>query len=305
VTAFTELASGLEFPEGPVVLPDGSIAVMEIANGHVTRVWPDGRKTLIADVGGGPNGAALGPDGRLYICNNGGLEFRRTKSGLLFSFMQALPDYTYGSIQRVDIDSGAVETLYTEGGGNPLRGPNDIVFDRHGGFYFTDMGKVVGRMQHRGAVYYAKADGSLIRELVFPLYEPNGIGLSPDGTALYVAETETGRVYRYDVTAPGELAGAGRMGNYGALHCNFGGTFRCDSLAVDGAGNVCVANVGSGSIGVIAPDGTVIERVDSPEPFVTNICFGGKNLRTAYLTLSGTGRLVSMPWPRPGLALNY
>ena len=57
--AFTELATGLEFPEGPVVLPDGSIAVMEIANGHVTRVWPDGRKTLIADVGGGPNGAAL------------------------------------------------------------------------------------------------------------------------------------------------------------------------------------------------------------------------------------------------------
>ncbi len=305
MSGFKELATGLEFPEGPVALADGSVVVCEIHSGHVTRIWPDGRKTLVADIGGGPNGAALGPDGGLYVCNNGGLEFKRTRSGMLMSFMQASPGYEGGSIQRIDLETGAVQTLYTHCGDIRLRGPNDIVFDRYGGFWFTDMGKVVGRMQHRGGVFYARTDGSQIREAVFPMYEPNGIGLSPDGRTLYVAETETGRIYRYDVAAPGQLAGAGKIGNFGALHCALGGTFRCDSMAVDEAGNVCQANVGAGCISVVAPDGVLLEQVAMPEPFVTNICFGGPDRKTAFITLSGTGRLIAMPWPRPGLALAF
>ena len=78
-----------------------------------------------------------------------------------------------------------------------------------------------------------------------------------------------------------------------------------DSLAVDGAGNVCVATLVNGGITVISPDGTSIEHVPTPDPLTTNICFGGPGLRTAYITLSGTGRLVAMEWPRPGLKLNY
>ena len=73
----TEIASGLAFPEGPVMLPDGAMLVVEIAKGCVTRIDPGGRKTIVAKPGGGPNGAAFGPDGHLYICNSGGFAWRQ------------------------------------------------------------------------------------------------------------------------------------------------------------------------------------------------------------------------------------
>jgi gluconolactonase len=67
-----ELATGLLFPEGPVALDDGSVLLVEIARGTLSRVTTDGRVQVVADLGGGPNGAAIGPDGAVYICNNGG-----------------------------------------------------------------------------------------------------------------------------------------------------------------------------------------------------------------------------------------
>src|SRR5260221_8595244 len=69
------LATDLEFPEGPVVLPDGSVVLVEIRGRRLTRVWPDGRKQVVAEIPGGPNGAAIGPDGKCYICNNGGVSW--------------------------------------------------------------------------------------------------------------------------------------------------------------------------------------------------------------------------------------
>ena len=69
------LATGLEFPEGPVVMPDGSVVLVEIRGRRLTRIWPDGRKEVVAQIPGGPNGAALGPDGRMYVCNNGGFSW--------------------------------------------------------------------------------------------------------------------------------------------------------------------------------------------------------------------------------------
>jgi len=69
------LATDLEFPEGPVVMPDGSVVLVEIRGQRLTRVHPDGRKEIVAKVPGGPNGAALGPDGKIYICNNGGFSW--------------------------------------------------------------------------------------------------------------------------------------------------------------------------------------------------------------------------------------
>ena len=87
-----------------------------------------------------------------------------------------------------------------------LNGPNDLVFDKHGGFYFTDLGKGYGRLHDRGAVYYATPDGKTIKELVFPIDMPNGCGLSPDEKTLYVAQTMVGRLMKFDITAPGELA---------------------------------------------------------------------------------------------------
>ena len=215
-------------------------------------------------------------------------------------------NYAGGSIQRVDLATSRVETLYTACNGNRLRGPNDLVFDRSGGFWFTDHGKVRARERDRGGLYYARTDGSSITEVVFPLDSPNGVGLSPDERHLYVAETFTGRVFAWEIAAPGELVNPSLMlPGGGVCIAGLAGFQLLDSLAVDSAGNVCVATLANGGITVIAPDGSSIEHIPTFDPITTNICFGGPDLRTAYITCSGTGRLVALEWPRAGLRLNF
>jgi gluconolactonase len=303
-----EITSGLRFPEGPVAMDDGSVLLVEIARGTLTRVRPNGAKEVVAETGGGPNGAAIGPDGKVYICNNGGLRLAADGSPT-----EGLPDgYTGGCIQRVDLASGKVEVVYTECNGHRLRGPNDIVFDASGGFWFTDFGKVQERQKDRTAIYYAKPDGSLIKEVIFPIDGPNGIGLAPGDTRLYAAQTFEGRVWQWDIPGPGEVARVAGQGGQllagpggGKLLAGLPGYQLLDSMAVDSAGNVCVATLIRGGITVISPDGASMEFIPTGDPLTTNICFGGPDLRTAYITLTGTGKLVAMDWPRPGFKLHY
>ncbi|GGV16533.1 gluconolactonase [Actinomadura cremea] len=305
----TKLAEGLLFPEGPVALRGGDVLVCEIHRGTLTRVRPDGTTSVAAEVGGGPNGAALGPDGRVYVANCGGL--RRFEVGG-FVFAGGIPDdYETGSIQAVDLATGAVETLYTEADGAPLRGPNDLVVDAHGGIYFTDYGKSDGVTGDKGKLFYAKADGSSITMIAAGMEGPNGIGLSPGGDRLYVSETYTARVWWWDVTGPGEIEGGRSLGGSG------GGNFlytapdytNFDSLGVDAHGNVCVASMIHAGISVVSPRGRLVDFVDidvDDDPGITNICWGGDDMRTAYVTASSTGRLLKIEdWPRPGLKLNH
>ncbi len=297
-----ELASGLKFPEGPVALPDGDVLLVEIARGTLTKVAADGSLSVVANLGGGPNGAALGPDGCVYVCNNGGCFTWDDVMG--FTLPGAVPpSWRGGSIQRVDLATGAVTTLYTESSSGPLRAPNDLVFDGEGGFWFTDHGVRQERSSDRTGVHYALADGSSCREVVFPLDAPNGVGLSPDGSRLYVAETHTGRVFWWQVSGPGEVERGTPVGHGGHLLAGLPGLQLLDSLAVDGEGWVCVGTLVNGGITAISPDGGSIEHTPLPDPLVTNVCFGGPDLRSAYATLSATGKLVVLDWPRPGLAL--
>jgi len=301
--ALRTIAVGLQFPEGPVALADGSVLLVEIYAGTVTRVMPDGTKTVVARPGGGPNGAAIGADGKCYICNNGGFEWH-VEGAHRRPIMQA-KDYAGGRIERIDLATGAVECLYRGAGEVPLKGPNDLVFDRQGGFYFTDLGKVRAREMDRGAVYYAKADGSAIVEVAFPMVTPNGIGLAPDEKTLYVAETEPARLWGFDILAPGIVKKDPWPSPHGGrLVAGMGGYQRFDSLALDARGHVCVATLINGGITVISPDGRQVEHHPMPDPMTTNICFGGPGLRTAFITLSWTGRLVAVDWPVPGLQLN-
>ena len=297
---FEEVVSGLRFPEGPIALPSGEILLVEIERGTLSRVTIDGTIEVVADLGGGPNGAAIGPDGRCYVCNNGGFAWH-VFDGRLYPGDQP-ENYSGGRIEAIDVATGAVETLYTECDGNPLRGPNDIVFGREGGFYFSDLGKSHGREMDRGAVFYARPDGSLIREIVFPITTPNGVSLSPDEKVLYVAETITGRIFAYDIAEPGVLAR--KLPHDECLASPAGYQFY-DSMTVDGEGHVCVATIIHGGITRISPDGAAIEHFATDDPLTTNICFGGDDLRTAYVTLSSTGRLVRAEWPTAGLPLNF
>jgi gluconolactonase len=299
----TEIASGLAFPEGPVMLPDGAMLVVEIAKGCVTRIDQNGRKSIVATPGGGPNGAAFGPDGHLYICNNGGFAWE-TVEGRLMPVRQA-DDYSGGRIERIDVDTGNIEVLYTSCDGHPLKGPNDLVFDRHGGFYFTDHGKRRPREVDLGGLYYATPDGNLISELVQPMIMPNGVGLSPDEQTVYVAETRTGHLWAFDIVSPGVIRKQPPHENGGRHLAGPSGYTSYDSLAVERDGNICVASLVLGGINVIAPDGGFVEFLAMPDPICTNICFGGPDLKTAYITLSSTGRIVSTPWARSGLRLNF
>jgi gluconolactonase len=297
------VASGLEFPEGPVWLPDGSLLVVEIRGQRLTRIRPGGERQTVAQIAGGPNGAAIGPDGLCWICNNGGFRWHSGSSGPIRP-VGAAEDYKGGSIQRVDLASGAVETIYTHCDGVPLHGPNDIVFDGDGGFWFTDMGKVFDDRMMRGALFYARCDGSLIRRAAFGLLTPNGVGLAPDGRTVYVSETETSRLWSFAIEGRGTLKQEPWPSpNGGRLVHGSPGYQRFDSMAVEAGGLVCVATLVRGGISVISPEGELVEFHPVPDVYCTNICFGGPDLRTAYITLSGTGELIAMPWPRPGLAL--
>jgi gluconolactonase len=296
----TVMTQGLAFPEGPVALSDGAVLVVEIQRGTLTRVAEDGTQSIVAELGGGPNGAALGPDGHCYICNNGGFEWHKGRDGRVFPGEQPA-NYTGGRIERVDLKTGAVETLYEACNGERLKGPNDLVFDQTGGFWFTDHGKTSPRTRDRTGVFYAAADGSRIEEVIFPMEAPNGIGLSPDEKTLYVAETPTGRLWAYAIASPGALdvdIPRRMLAQRPDFHM-------FDSLAVDALGNVCVATLITGGITSHSPDGSAVEFFAMPDVLTTNIAFGGEDLQTAYITLSSTGKLIKATWPTPGLRLNF
>lgn len=310
MSEFSEITSGLRFPEGPIAMPDGSVILVEMFGPRITRVHPDGTKETVAEIVGGPNGAAIGPDGALYLCNNGGCFSPVEFGGLLLPGAFDPDRYIGGRIQRVDLATGEVTDLYTECDGHPLRAPNDLVFDAHGGFWFTDHGirDHRSRTSDLTGIYYAAADGSFISEQVFPVEEPNGIGLSPDGNTVYWAETHNGRVTRRTIESPGVLAPAVPFDTSTCL-TGLPGFQLLDSLAVDGDGNVCVATLINGGITVISPVDGSTQHIATNDLLTTNICFGDNDgsgeYRDAYITCSGTGRLVHMRWPSNGLRLNY
>ena len=297
-----EVVSGLQFPEGPIAMQDGSVILVEIARGKLSRVTPNGKIEAIAETGGGPNGAAIGPDGAVYICNNGGFEWYES-NGLLFAGDIA-EDYSGGRIERVDLETGKVDVLYTECNGHPLRGPNDIVFDKQGGFWFTDLGKGYGRQKDRGALFYATPDGKHIEEAVFPVETANGVGLSPDEDMVYVAETQGARLWGWALEAPGKIKGRGATSQKAFVASPAGLSF-FDSMAVEADGTVCVATIMNGGISRINPKDGSIRHVATGDPMTTNICFGGDDLKTAYITASGTGRLLKTEWDTPGTPLNF
>ena len=294
------IATGLEFPEGPVVMPDGSIILVEIKRGTITRVDPDnGSVDVVARPGGGPNGAAIGPDGALYVCNNGGFEWGENR-GLTIPGLVA-DDYSSGRIERIELETGAVDVVYADVDGVPLKGPNDLMFDSTGGFWFTDHGKMRARTRDRGGLYYGKADGSSVREISFPLDGPNGVGLSPEEDRVYVAETHQGSILYWELDGPGELAGS----PHGRFLARPAGRKLFDSLAMDAEGNVSVATIQTGGISTFTPDGEELDFFAVEDPLCTNICFGGADMKTAFITLSGTGKLIRSDWPRAGLVLPY
>jgi gluconolactonase len=300
---FDVIADGLGFPEGPIAMADGSVLFVEVARGALMRAWGDGRTEVVARTGGGPNGAAIGPDGAIYICNNGGAEIARDVDGNLV-FGPLPKTYSGGSIERVELPTGRVERLYEYCGEHRLSSPNDIVFDRNGGMWFTDMGRPMGRYRMMSGVYYASPDGESISEQFFGGISFNGIGLSPDERTLYVSDTFPARIWSFELEAPGRIKAAAAPFSPIRYLATMPGHMEVDSMALTQSGKLCVATFGIGGIAIVSPDGE-IEHRPLPDPFVTNICFGGAELKTAFITAPGRGQLLRTEWPEAGLLLNF
>jgi gluconolactonase len=284
-------------------MDDGSVLIVEIAAGRIARVAPSGKKQIIATPGGGPNGLAIGPGGALFVCNNGGsFEFHKRDGFLIPGHAPA--SHIGGRIEKIDLTTGKVEVLYETCDGVRLIAPNDLVFDRSGGFWFTDHGVTTAEARTHGALYYAKADGSKITRVLRELITPNGVGLSPDGTTVYYAETFPGRLWSLPLAGPGKpkkLQGFTPGVFVGA--CPGLGYF--DSLGVQADGGVCVATILAGGITTFWPGKKRVRHAPLADPLVTNICWGGKAMKTAYVTASGTGKLLAIDWPQAGLKLAY
>lgn len=288
------VAEGFEFPEGPVALDDGSVVFTDIDAATVVRVDADGSAAVVTRCDGGPNGAAIGPDGALYVCNNGG---RYARGG-----------YTGGWIERVDLETGERQVVVDSCDGRRLSGPNDIVFDTAGGYWFTDTGKVRGRERDLGSVYYVPAGSDVPVEVIHPAESPNGIGIAPDGSTLYFAETATARLRRREIVGPGQLAPT-EPRDPATLVCGLPGDQLFDSLAVTAAGTICIGTLLRGCVTEVSADGEQVVQHWLPpslhDRMVTNICFGGADLRTAYITVAETGRLIACTWPTPGAPLAF
>ena len=147
------IATDLGFPEGPVWMADGSVILGEISGKKVTRVAPDGTKTEIGKAGGGPNGCATGPTARSMSATMAARSMRRRRAFCRPGRrrLQERIDPAHRPQDRRNQD------LYTECNGHKLSAPNDIVFDRQGGFYFTDLGKRFAYHRDNGGLYYALA----------------------------------------------------------------------------------------------------------------------------------------------------
>ncbi len=276
------LATGLRFPEGPAFGRDGNLYVVELGGGQISRIRPDGECEVFARPGGGPNGSQFGPDGLLYVANCGG--FRGEGPG---------------RVETVATD-GSVAVLLSEVGGEPLHRPNDLGFDPHGNFYFTDPlwpdGDQTAADAPPGHVVFCDRNGNAQR-IHTGFAFPNGIAVGPGGDRLIVCETGTGKLHAFEIHAPGEIGPP-------SVCCDLGEDGQPDGFAFDVEGYLLVCGHLTGRIHVFAPDGgEAIDHVEFEDPAVTNVCFGGPDHRTLFVTESGMGRVVSCDWVRPGMRL--
>lgn len=266
------VAKDLGFPEGPVWL-SGSLYFVEVGAGRIARFTPERGVARIAQTGGGPNGATLGPDGALYVTQNGGMRREgRVTPGIL----------------RVTLD-GEVETITSEVAGTRLEGPNDLAFGPDGRLYFTDPRGAADPSTNAnpGRIFawdLAAGRGELLVELgaVFP----NGIAFAADGTLLWT-ESFTRRVMALRNGRP-ELVVELPQRHFP------------DGFCVGADGRLYVASTYAHCVAVIEGS-EVVDRYLCGDGMVTNCCFAGTDL---YVTESRHGALWRFPVDKPGLPLH-
>jgi gluconolactonase len=274
------LARGLEFPEGPVWLGPERVAFTQI-RGQCVSLWEHGRVRPLAATGGGANGATLGPDGALYVANNGGLSLGHEGR---WTAPQPIP----GRLQRVTLD-GDVRDVAVDLPGTPPHRPNDLCFGPDGLLYYTDPHNWEDLANLGvGRVARTTLDGTVTLVAELPAF-PNGIAFGPDDR-LYVAQSVAQRIVVLDP----------RPGAESTVHAELPSGYP-DGFCFDDAGRLWVAGSLGDVLVVFEPDGRVARTIETgagSEP--TNCCLGDGRL---YVTLSGTGELVALDVDARPLAL--
>jgi gluconolactonase len=249
----TVLISGYDSPEGPAFDRDGNLFFVNWLSSSIVRLTPEGVAGEWFNTGGVPAGLAFHRDGSLYVADEG--------------------DDIHG-VLRITPD-GQATILVDEYEGQPLNGANDLVFDHNGVLYFSDPWRSSAE-NPIGGFYRYFPDGRLER-LDHGLAFPNGVAISADGAAVFLAETYTQRIHRYPIRADGNV---GEREEFAVLTGEPGP----DGMAFDEAGNLYVAHFSGGRVAVFDPAGQLIEEIRVPGAKATNVAFGGPDRKTLVIT---------------------
>lgn len=262
-TTATKVVGDCKFTEGPAYSPKGFLLFSDIPNSRIVRVDADGSHSNFLKPSGGANGLVFDGAGHLYACQG---QARR--------------------VVKIAIQDGKIETLCDSFDGKPLNSPNDLALDGHGGLYFTDprYGADMKIDQPCMAVYYVDAKGKTSR-VIDSLQRPNGILVSTDRKTLYVAEPNKRELWKYEITAPGQLS-SGKVIFTGDEKQDGGGP---DGMCLDQHGNIYTTY---NDVVVLSPEGKLIGRIPVPE-HPANCTLGGADGKTLFVTARTS--LYSLP----------
>ena len=263
------------FLEGPSFDRAGNLWLVDLAHGRLLRVSPGGDWDVALEYDGQPNGLAIHKDGSVWIA-----------------------DHVKG-ILKLDPASGALTTVLAELPDAKLKGPNDLMFAPNGDLYFTDQGNT-GLHDPTGRLVRIRAGGT-VEVLVANVPSPNGLVVTADGKAVFLAVTRDNAVWYVPLLGE-QQEEVGRVGRFVQLQGGAGGG--PDGMAMDAAGNLVVAHVMLGSIWVFSAQGEPIYRLRScAGPLITNAAFGGSDGKTLFVTESSTGSVLSARLPVAGMPL--
>ncbi|ANA35459.1 Gluconolactonase [Ralstonia mannitolilytica] len=251
------------FLEGPCWDARGNLWLVDIPHGRILRVSPQGEWNVVAEYDGEPNGLALRHDDTLLIADY--------KNGLL----------------SLDPATGVVSPFLTRRNSERFKGPNDLVVARNGDVYFTDQGQT-GLHDPTGRVYRLRADGRLDC-LLSNGPSPNGVALTPDESALFVAMTRDNAVWRLPLLADGSTSKVGRF-------AQFYGTSGPDGMAMDAAGNLLVAHASLGAVFALSPHGEPLARIASCRGRTTTNVALTPDGQGLVITESATGSVLQARW---------
>lgn len=249
----TLLAEGFKFTEGPASDAAGNVYFTDQPNDRIHRWSVEGKLTTFKDPAGRSNGLYFTPDGKLIACADGNNE-----------------------LWRIDTADGKVEVLLKDFAGKRLNGPNDVWVRPDGGLYFTDPFYKRPYWSHEASeqpgqyVYYLAKNSGKPVVVADDLQQPNGIVGTADGKTVFVADIKAGKTWRYTVGPEGTLTEK-------HLFCSMGS----DGMTLDSEGNLYLTGKG---VTVFNKAGEQTGHIPVNESWTANICFGGKDFDTLYIT---------------------